>query len=224
MTSVLSQVCRANLLILQQKVALMDALVSRHATPEKAQEAFYTICPIVGASIGMHLRHSMDHIERASVAAAASTSSSFKTVNSISIKTASSNVIHYDLRNRGGTDETNMEVARNKISNVSNILQYIKEQCDIMEQEKRRDFSEVLQGKNSVEACFFLSGDANSPEVGLHSTIARELGFAAHHAIHHLVLVKIIALNCAGLQETDLPRGLGMAPSTIIHHLDATNT
>jgi len=169
----------------------------------------------------------MDHIERASVAAAASTSSSFQHVKSISIKSATSNVIHYDLRNRGGSDETNMEVARNKISNVSNILQDIKEQCDILETEKQEntiDFTEVLQGKNPVEACFFLSGDANSPEVVLHSTIARELGFAAHHAIHHLVLVKIIALNSAGLQESDLPRGFGMAPSTILHHLDATRT
>ena len=75
----LSKVCNANLSILRQKVALLDALVNRHMTPQKAEEAFRSVCPLVGASIGMHLRHSMDHIERATIAAERAITASYST-------------------------------------------------------------------------------------------------------------------------------------------------
>ena len=65
-----------------------------------------------------------------------------------------------------------------------------------------------------VQACFMLSGDSEK-EYALASTIGRELGFAAHHAIHHMALVKLIATETIGLNETDLPDGFGRAPSTI---------
>jgi hypothetical protein len=66
-----------------------------------------------------------------------------------------------------------------------------------------------------------LSSDASEAdadadaEMDLSSTIGRELGFAAHHAIHHLAMVKIIAIHTLGLDENELPNGFGMAPSTV---------
>jgi hypothetical protein len=41
------------------------------------------------------------------------------------------------------------------------------------------------------------------------------LGFAAHHAIHHMAMVKIIAIQTLGVKEIDLPADFGMAPSTV---------
>ena len=206
-TPILSQVCRANMLILGQKQALIDALLSRHASPQKAREMFQSICPMVGSSVGMHLRHSMDHIENASLAAHdAYVSPSNHTYSEI----------HYDLRTRGGVDESNIDEARKRIIRVQDILEEVKHQCDlILERDLSALHQDALHGKHPVQAYFFLSGVAGSPEVGLSSTVARELGFAAHHAIHHLAIVKIIALNHAGLQESDLPMGFGRAPSTV---------
>ena len=60
-----------------------------------------------------------------------------------------------------------------------------------------------------------LSGDAE--EFQLPSTIERELGFVAHHAIHHMALVKIIAIHTVGLSPTELPPDFGRAPSTLVH-------
>ena len=81
-----------------------------------------------------------------------------------------------------------------------------------------RDLKEILISSrdglayDSVDACFMLSGDDES-EYSLPSTIAREIGFAAHHAIHHMAMVRIIAeINFVDLP---LPQGLWKAPSTL---------
>jgi hypothetical protein len=151
----------------------------------------------------------MDHIERATIAAERAITAAYgtpfdkKKKNSVKQRID----IHYDLRIRGGKDETDLDEARDRITRVSTLLSNIQKRFD----------STCVTSEHPVEAFFFLSGDPTSPEVGLHSTIGRELGFAAHHAIHHLTLVKIIALNYAGLHQSDLPRDLGMAPSTILH-------
>jgi hypothetical protein len=60
--------------------------------------------------------------------------------------------------------------------------------------------------------------DETAKMMGLTSTIGRELGFAAHHAIHHMALIKIIATQSAGLSaDHDLPADFGRAPSTVQH-------
>ena len=64
-------------------------------------------------------------------------------------------------------------------------------------------------------ASFMLSGDASDPEMRLTSTIGRELGFAAHHALHHLAMVKVICIHTIGLEDKELGLDFGKAPSTI---------
>jgi len=59
-------------------------------------------------------------------------------------------------------------------------------------------------------AYFNLSADTGD-EIRLLSTVGRELGFAAHHAIHHMAMVRIICVRTLGLDEGDLPRGFGRA-------------
>ena len=75
-----------------------------------------------------------------------------------------------------------------------------------------RDVDCIYDDKDEDEviACF-KSLDVST--VGLHSAIGRELGFSVHHAIHHLAMIKVIAmhLNIDHL----LPDDFGKAPGTI---------
>jgi hypothetical protein len=190
---VLAALCRANLGILAQKTGLMEALVAKHGA-EKAKEWYKSTDPFVGASIGKHFRHSMDHIERAALVAATD-----PYPNDIA-------ELHYDLRVRGGTVEWDMDEAKKWIKQVEGVFRNLSDTTTHPEKLMRR----------SVNAKFYLSGD-ESDEFALPSTIARELGFAAHHAIHHLALVKLIATGHAQLDPSDLPEGFGRAPSTLHH-------
>jgi hypothetical protein len=72
-----------------------------------------------------------------------------------------------------------------------------------------------------VTSYFNLTADSNK-EMGLPSTIGRELGFVAHHAIHHMALVKIIARKTLNIEESELPNGFGKAPSTILFNQQQT--
>ena len=65
-----------------------------------------------------------------------------------------------------------------------------------------------------VTPYFNLSSDLD--EMGLNSTIGRELGFVLHHAIHHMAMCKIIATKTLKFEENELPIGFGKAPSTLI--------
>lgn len=145
----LSSLCRANIAILNHKVGLIDALVARHGV-DQARYVYRSICPMVKASIGMHIRHSMDHMELATLVAK---------------NPSDESELHYDLRVRGGTLETDMDEARKRIFNVSDILKDLSE----TESTSSNAFLRI-----PVKATFFLS--AEPIEYGLPSTIARELG------------------------------------------------
>lgn len=182
----LSKLYSANNGILRQKLGLMQVMVSRFGS-EQAKQIYQTPCPIVGASIGQHFRHAMDHIEKA--------------VSATSRPDAQK--IRYDIRERGGLDETDMEAAEERIQRVSKMLEEVS---------SRQSYIPVIDHR--IQACFMLSGDDDT-EIPIPSNAARELGFAAHHAIHHMAMVRIIALQTAKLPESDLPHSFGRAPSTL---------
>jgi len=184
--------------ILSQKLALIDALLHKYDT-KVAGEMFRSICPIVGASIGQHFRHSLDHLEIAASAATDGTISK----------------IHYDLRARGGASESDMNEASNRIAKLSDTLETLCQDYTFEVDSPNNAPEEMIHGSRSVMANFMLTGDGVEEE--LTSTIGRELGFAAHHAIHHMALIKIIALNHAELTMDDLPADFGRAPSTVNH-------
>ena len=213
--TLLRSLCRSNRALLRQKVALLDALTARHGPDglAAATEVFTKPCPIVGASIGQHLRHSMDHMELAALVAEARLNSAYDAPADAEEPAQ----IHYDLRVRGGTLETDMAESRKRIVAVENVLEGIHDAVDA-----------GLNGVAShivhfpVHASFYLSADdaeddreGESSESALPSTVGRELGFAAHHAIHHLAMVRVVALHSAGLEEEDLPPDFGRAPSTV---------
>mmetsp|Transcript_15796 Transcript_15796/g.24575 ORF Transcript_15796/g.24575 Transcript_15796/m.24575 type:complete len:200 (+) Transcript_15796:210-809(+) len=194
MASQLATLCRANLGILSQKTSLFNSLVSKHGA-EQARHFYKLKCPIIGASVGQHIRHSMDHLELASILAAST---------DLSATTDDAPELHYDLRVRGGTLEHDMDEARKRIENTCVVLEDLS---------SSQDADLVFR---PVKAHFFLSAD-ESDEFGLASTIGRELGFAAHHALHHMAMIRIAALHSCELSEEDLPADFGRAPSTIQH-------
>jgi hypothetical protein len=183
--SLLSSLCRSNLGILRQKLGLIEALVTKFGA-EEAKIVYKATCPIVQASIGQHVRHSMDHLERAAHAAT----------------NAEEREIHYDVRVRGGDDEYDMDAAASRILRIEAQL------------EEAASTPTYICVSHPIQACFMLSDDSEL-EYKLPSTVARELGFAAHHAIHHLAMVRIIATNTVGLSDLELPQDFGRAPSTV---------
>jgi hypothetical protein len=183
----LSRIYEANQGLLRQKRGLLEALVTRFG-PEQAQTLYQTTCPIVGASVGQHLRHSLDHM----AAAVAATGN------------PDQRRIHYDRRSRQTPDETDLVAAQARIAAVGEAFDQVA---------ARQTYLPVMEHR--VEARFLLSGDADATDIGLPSTAARELAFGAHHAIHHLAMVRIIVLQTLDLPATDLPSDFGRAPSTL---------
>lgn len=234
--NILRPLIRSNIALLNQKIALLDLLLSRNGTV-KASEQFSLHCPVVQASIGQHYRHSMDHIELAALVASTSSSNNKSGDTSLSLAE-----LHYDLRVRGGTLENDLEMSQQRIVDVVNIFQSLHT--------KSAD-NELDESISPVTAYFNLSADSND-EIGLPSTIGRELGFAAHHAIReltielqydvlivcsltlsrivthicpltylccikdHMAMCKVIAINTLLLKEEELPHGFGRAPSTLL--------
>ena len=207
MAGILQPLIKSNVALLTQKIALIDLLVSRHGP--KACEKFATVCPLVGASIGQHYRHSMDHVELAALLAANCNSSAANS-NTSNDTTSLLGELHYDLRVRGGTLEKDIDMSRQRLVDVVDVFQSIQPQDSDLSDETTNHIA-----KSPITAYFNLSADTNA-EIGLPSTIGRELGFAAHHAIHHMAMVKIIAVQTCGLEEGDLPHGFGRAPSTVV--------
>jgi hypothetical protein len=200
MTGILQPLIRSNIALLTQKIALLDLLVGRHGASAAADQ-FTKVCPFVGASIGQHYRHSMDHVELAALLASSSDTNN---------ASSQGRELHYDLRVRGGTLEKDMVMSRQRIVDVVDVFQSLQ---------TGRNESVVT---TPLMAYFNLSADSDA-EIGFPSTVGRELGFAVHHAIHHLALVKIIAVQTLGLDEGDLPHGFGRAPSTLIFDRKVNN-
>lgn len=186
MSTLIKALCRSNHGLLKQKKDLIRLLELKHGV-DKSQDIYQARCPVVHASIGQHIRHSTDHIERAAMAA----------LSKYVVDT-----IHYDVRERGTSDENVWMTAVARLDRVQEIIDQI--------------LTSLPDPNHPVQACFMLSGGSES-ESALPSTIGRELGFAAHHAIHHMAMIKIIATNpiIGDLNEDELPADFGKAPSTI---------
>jgi hypothetical protein len=124
-------------------------------------------------------------------------------------------ILNYDVRKRGGDDEICLQSARERILTIHNMTQSTS----------KRDIEENVlhqQLERPIQVSFILgTTEKNSIETPLFSNIFRELSFVAHHAIHHLAMIKIIGVNMNAFCETDLPADFGKAPSTVQH--EATN-
>lgn len=175
---------RTNQAILSQKTKLMESIEVELGLT-RLVELYQQPCKVVGASIGQHFRHSLDHIERATASMG-----QFRYE------------IHYDLRERDTPDERDWPAARERIQRIDGMLHLLTSNED------EEDFMQ------RVEAVFFLEGGNDAKEVALPSTLSRELGFAAHHAIHHMAMVRIIVQQQGFFS---FPSDFGRAPSTVRH-------
>jgi hypothetical protein len=197
--NLIAALCRTNIGMIQQKLDVIDRIELKHGIDRLRDYLYKTPCPLVNASIGQHIRHSIDHIERATNVA----------ISTVGTKTDPDTIqpatmIHYDLRERGTNDEHDVMIAKERMSRIRTKL-------DTMIDTTNRNPNQLIY------ACFMLSGD-NDIETCIPSTIARELSFAAHHAIHHCAMIKVIVTNPNGiiqLNDTELPLHFGRAPSTI---------
>lgn len=220
--------CTANQGILRQKLGLLTALRNKHGDDGTAHR-FQIVCPVVRATLGQHLRHSLDHMEGAVRMALLSSSASSSSDGSA----AKPLEVQYDRRARETSDERDWRRAQARIERVSGlfdslILCHTNDDAAAANTISNNITTESSQPENRVvHAYFMLSGDQND-EYCLSSTVGRELGFCAHHAIHHMALLQLLATNRAvgGLDEADLPRDFGRAPSTVHYHHDfwLTNT
>jgi len=207
-STALSKLCRANLGVLSQKLGLLDAISVKHGS-DKAKELFQTTCPVVQASIGQHFRHSLDHMELAALIAERPND-------------PTRSQLHYDLRQRGCPSENDIDAATERILKLIHTLEVVS----LIHGKEETTVANAIAGgvqQIPVQAHFMLSGDSKM-EYALASSIGRELGFAAHHAIHHMAMVKLIPIQTIGLWEEDLPTGFGRAPSTLVFDAESSSS
>mmetsp|Transcript_23287 Transcript_23287/g.72934 ORF Transcript_23287/g.72934 Transcript_23287/m.72934 type:complete len:446 (+) Transcript_23287:174-1511(+) len=170
---------------------VLDLLAALGSRPGRSPAELYaSVAPDHGASIGMHMRHSLDHCARVADA----------------LGSSETPTLRYDTRDRGTTVETDPALAVARVRAIrDSVVGAIAADATIVE---RR-----------VVAEFALSATESLHEMP--STVERELAFVAHHAYHHLALIRLIALSHLDIPESDLPPKLGRAPSTLI--FDAAN-
>lgn len=213
--TLLSSLIQGNKAILVQKLDLLNILQNKYGIDQTCQY-FVQSCPIVKASIGQHYRHSMDHIELAALITSSSSSSACSYHKNDDKQEVVPLVLRYDLRVRGGTLEKDVNEATKRIHSVIQIFDELQQNINIDSKMDKiyyhYDMNNIVSQK--VNASFMLSSDGNE-ETELESTIGRELGFCAHHAIHHMAMIKIIATQTLGIHEEELPIDFGRAPSTV---------
>jgi len=153
-------------------------------------EAYSAKCSVVGASIGAHIRHSLDHYQKA--------------VESIAGNGENQGLAKYDVRERGSSVENDLNAAIEAIMACSTKLGKLSD--------------EVLENKK-VNVEFKLSGDGSDGMCKFESTALRELWFVAHHSIHHQAMIKLIVANHPQSEKLSkaIPKDFGMAPSTVAH-------
>jgi hypothetical protein len=113
--------------------------------------------PVFNASVGGHIRHSIDH---------------FSILLSQDFTSSAPSIIDYDVRDRQTDIETNRESALMKTSELIDQLDNLFD-----------SYSEMLSIPLSVR----FIGDATTGHTYCAPTsLAREVSFVAHHGIHHL--------------------------------------
>ena len=232
-TNLISTLCRINVNILQQKLDLIKILQSKHGVDQVQTRIYNNICPIVQASIGQHIRHSNDHIERVTNAVSINLFEGESMLNRVKRCT-----IPYDTRSRNTEDEHSVSAAIQRLQRIKKVLQSYQIQSNQISIQQPVDASFILTSPPPKTATDPKTNDDDENDLSslLPSTIARELGFVAHHAIHHLAMIQIIVTtnnpyhqlansnddnqnhHPPFLSISELPPNFGKAPSTI-HHL-----
>ncbi|CAN0363465.1 unnamed protein product [Ectocarpus sp. 12 AP-2014] len=187
-------VVSAAMRFLQGKKRLVDCL---------SPEDYARVDAAIGASVGGHLRHTLDHFSKCLQAAQQQPAP-----DEDAVPTTPPVTIRYDHRVRGGTIETDPEAASRSISSLLQQLQSLP----------RADY---LRAKK-VAPMFMLGlggGDnGTEEEYEFESNLERELFFCCHHGIHHDAMIQLILRGMGEKGDNALSQageGFGVAPSTI---------
>jgi len=200
----LTSLFEASVHLLSHKSLLLNLLKEKHGIT--MSNIFFTkICPIVGASIGQHLRHVIEHMELA----LNMVGSMKPPVDSITLMDQSRSLdLIYDRRERGEISEKNINMMEQRIFKFSIKLQNMQSRYQTWNNcDARSLLLYPLRAKFDITEDYV--------DVKLSSTFGRELGFISHHAVHHMAMVKIIAINTGELELKDLPPNFGRAVSTV---------
>lgn len=230
--------------VLAQKVALFRALrravtlktvrsdlLGGHADGKlhhpSADEVLTFPCPLMGASVGQHVRHSLDHVR--------------KTVDACLVQHTRSSltppqtfdtgiVVAYDERARGTAVEEHLVSAEREVASLRSCLDELTQRRGVSARALAAlplvvrfalaPAAPATTGHGGQEAEHLAEGGANYLDVP--SNAAREVVFAAHHAVHHnATILAIVKRNEAevapGLLAAllDLAPDFGKAPSTV---------
>ena len=175
--------------VLHQKRQLLSLIrsIDAAASVDRCNQILTTSCKVSGATIGQHLRHSLDHIRKV-------TSSSG---SAISAK------ISYDVRDRGTTIETCIESAEMEVISLQRIIEPIGH--GDLNQPVVVKF--MLGGENS----YF----ENNSTLGRELAFVAHHGIHHHATISSIILNNPESFPrelCSGL--TSRIPGFGIAPST----------
>ena len=177
------RVCTA----LVQQMAQHNALLG-----SMPAEAYARRCAIVGgATVGQHVRHTFDHMER---------------VASLAHADQVDEVLRYDARQRETEVETSVEAAIECASKLSSSFASLA----------AKSFANEGFAQQELRVSFDVPDaavEAQAKEVVFTSTIRREAMFALHHAFHHDAMIAVIA-NAQPEWGIVVPDGFGIAPST----------
>ena len=163
----------------QPVVAALAASLERHGLIAEAvldscgAAAFADACPTIGASVGAHLRHSLEHAQCCSSA-----------IDSLR-SGARTPVLNYDGRERDAALE------RDPIYMAARSRELAAGISD----------GDGVDLDAEVLAAFAL--DASGGDALLPSTLRRELAFAAHHATHHFFVARLVAKIHLGVELPD---------------------
>ena len=161
------------------EVKALAASLERHGLIAEAildscgAAAFADACPTIGASVGAHLRHSLEHVQCCSSAIESLRSGS------------RTPILNYDGRERDAELERDPAYLAARSRELA---------AGISDGDGVDLDAEVL-------AAFAL--DASGEDALLPSTLRRELAFAAHHATHHFFVAGLVAKSHLGVALPD---------------------
>ena len=161
------------------EIAALARCLERHATIAEAvhehcgAEAFADACPGIGASVGAHLRHSLEHIQCCATA-----------IEALRSDAACRPTLAYDERERDAALEADAAYAAARSRAVAETIVA----------------GPGVALDATVLAAFALdsSADARAP-----STLRRELVFVVHHATHHFFVAALVAKGHLGVALPD---------------------
>lgn len=159
----------------------------------------------IGASVGGHMRHTLDHFAHCLAALPATEQRGASSTGSLGHAAWK---VHYDRRMRGGAVETDPREAADLIVSFQEALRALP-----------RGHEGSLALRATAVAPAFMLGDGAGGAGGEHefeSNLERELFFCCHHGTHHDAMIQLILKRMGGgaAERAARVKGLGVAPST----------